>query len=136
MPSVCNQEGEAVEVMGLRFPNRVGLAAGLERAGLRIHENAPVLRIESAAQGWLLHNGLNPYETPVSVLPGAFADQVAWVWRYTPAPYGPLSLQISHLMVVLGGLNPYYSTLLMRIPALIGVVLIVVPVATRRDAAV
>ena len=32
-----------------------------------------------AAQGWLLHNGLNPYETPVSVLPGAFADQVAWV---------------------------------------------------------
>ena len=78
-----------------------------------------------AAQGWLLHNGLNPYETPVSVLPGAFADQVAWVWRYTPAPYGPLSLQISHLMVVLGGLNPYYSTLLMRIPALIGVVLIV-----------
>ena len=31
-----------------------GLAAGLERAGLRIHENAPVLRIESRAQGWLL----------------------------------------------------------------------------------
>lgn len=78
-----------------------------------------------AAQGWLLHNGLNPYDTPVSVLPGAFADQVSWVWRYTPAPYGPLSLQISHLMVVLGGLNPYYATLLMRIPALIGVGLIV-----------
>lgn len=78
-----------------------------------------------AAQGWLLHNGLNPYDTPVSVLPGAFADQVSWVWRYTPAPYGPLALQISHLMVVVGGLNPYYSTLLMRIPALIGVALIV-----------
>ena len=78
-----------------------------------------------AAQGWLVFNGLNPYETPVSVLPGAFADQVAWVWRYTPAPYGPLSLQISHLMVIVGGLNPYYATLLMRIPALIGVVLIV-----------
>ncbi|MBK8445394.1 MAG: polyprenol phosphomannose-dependent alpha 1,6 mannosyltransferase MptB [Micropruina sp.] len=78
-----------------------------------------------AAQGWLLHNGLNPYDTPVSVLPGAFADQVSWVWRYTPAPYGPLSLQVSHLMVLLGGLNPYYSTLLMRIPALIGVGLIV-----------
>ena len=78
-----------------------------------------------AAQGWLVFNGLNPYEIPVSVLPGAFADQVSWVWRYTPAPYGPLSLQISHLMVVVGGLNPYYSTLLMRIPALIGVGLIV-----------
>ena len=78
-----------------------------------------------AAQGWLVYNGLNPYETPVSVLPGAFADQVSWVLRYTAAPYGPLSLQISHLMVIVGGLNPYYSTLLMRIPALIGVVLIV-----------
>lgn len=78
-----------------------------------------------AAQGWLLHNGLNPYESPISVLPGAFADQVAWVWRYTAAPYGPLSLQIHHLLVTVGGLNPYYSTLLMRIPALIGVGLIV-----------
>ncbi|MDP5240677.1 quinone-dependent dihydroorotate dehydrogenase [Uliginosibacterium sp. 31-16] len=33
MPSVCNQEGETVEVMGLRFPNRVGLAAGLDKNG-------------------------------------------------------------------------------------------------------
>lgn len=79
-----------------------------------------------AAQGWLLHNGFNPYETPVSVLPGAFADQVSWFWRYTPAPYGPLSLQLSHLITVLvAGLNPYYSALLMRIPALVGVALIV-----------
>lgn len=77
-----------------------------------------------AAQGWLLHNGLNPYETSVSVLPGAFADQVAWVWRYTPAPYGPLSLQISHGLVLLAGLNPYLSALMMRIPALIGVAMI------------
>ena len=77
-----------------------------------------------AAQGWLLHNGLNPYETSVSVLPGAFADQVAWVWRYTPAPYGPLSLQISHGLVLLAGLNPYFSALMMRIPALIGVAMI------------
>ena len=29
-----------------------GLAAGLERAGVRIYENAPVLRLESGAQGW------------------------------------------------------------------------------------
>ncbi len=78
-----------------------------------------------AAQGWLLHNGLNPYETAVSVLPGAFADQVAWLWRYTPAPYGPLSLQISHALVLAMGLNPYYSALAMRIPALIGVAMII-----------
>lgn len=78
-----------------------------------------------AAQGWLLYNGLNPYETSVSVLPGAFADQVAWLWRYTPAPYGPLSLQLSHALVVAVGLNPYLSAMAMRIPALIGVALIV-----------
>jgi hypothetical protein len=77
-----------------------------------------------AAQGWLLHNGFNPYETPVSVLPGAFADQVAWAWRYTPAPYGPLSLQLSHLLVLVAGLNPYFSALMMRLPALLGVALI------------
>ncbi|WP_199257421.1 NAD(P)/FAD-dependent oxidoreductase [Paracoccus binzhouensis] len=31
-----------------------GLAAGLERGGVRIHENAPVLTIETAPQGWRL----------------------------------------------------------------------------------
>ncbi|MDR1212785.1 MAG: polyprenol phosphomannose-dependent alpha 1,6 mannosyltransferase MptB [Propionibacteriaceae bacterium] len=78
-----------------------------------------------AAQGWMLHNQVNPYQAGPSVLPGAFADQVAWVWRYTPAPYGPLSLRISHLLVDLSGFNPTVATWLMRLPALIGVGLIV-----------
>lgn len=78
-----------------------------------------------AAHGWLLHNGLNPYEVSPSVLPGTFADQVAWLWRYTPAPYGPLSLTISHGLVDLAGLNPYYSAVAQRLPALVGVGLIV-----------
>lgn len=78
-----------------------------------------------AAHGWLLHNGLNPYEASPSVLPGTFADQVAWLWRYTPAPYGPASLTISHWLVDLAGLNPYYSAVLQRLPALVGVALIV-----------
>ena len=78
-----------------------------------------------AAQGWLIHNGLNPYEVSPSVLPGPFADQVAWLWRYTPAPYGPLGLQLSHWLVDLAGLNPYYSAVAQRIPALIGVGLLV-----------
>ena len=77
-----------------------------------------------AAQGWLLHNGINPYEAPPSVLPGPFADQVSWVWRNTVAPYGPLSLQIQRLLVELSGFNPYLAAVLQRIPALIGVVLI------------
>ena len=78
-----------------------------------------------AAQGWLIHNGLNPYEVSPSVLPGTFADQVAWLWRYTPAPYGPLGLTISHWLVDLAGLNPYYSAVAQRLPALVGVGLIV-----------
>lgn len=78
-----------------------------------------------AAQGWLIHNGLNPYESAPGYLPGPFADQVAWVWRYTSAPYGPLALQISHGLVLLAGLNPYYSAVLHRLPALLGVALIV-----------
>ncbi len=79
-----------------------------------------------AAQGWMLVNDVNPYEAGPGVLPGAFADQVAWVWRFTPAPYGPLSLQIQHLIVVLSGNQPYLSSVAMRIPAMIGVLLIVV----------
>lgn len=77
-----------------------------------------------AAQGWLIHNGFNPYESGPGFLPGPFADQVAWVWRYTTAPYGPLALQMSHWLVLLAGLNPYYSAVAMRIPALAGVAMI------------
>ena len=77
-----------------------------------------------AAEGWLLRNGLSPYDNPISVLPGPFADQAAWVWRYTTAMYPALSLRIFEGMVVVGGQNPYYSTLALRIPALLGVAMI------------
>lgn len=79
-----------------------------------------------AAQGWMLVNDVNPYEAGPGVLPGAFADQAAWVWRFTPAPYGPLSLRLQELIVIASGLHPYLSAVLMRVPAVIGVVLIVV----------
>ncbi|RRD50347.1 polyprenol phosphomannose-dependent alpha 1,6 mannosyltransferase MptB [Arachnia propionica] len=77
-----------------------------------------------AAQGWLLHNNLNPYLVGPGLLPGQFADQVAWVWRDTPAPYGPLALRMSHWLIELVGLDPYWSAVIMRVPALIGVGLI------------
>ncbi len=77
-----------------------------------------------AAQGWLLYNGLNPYEDAVSVLPGPFADQVSWVWRYDTSMYPPLSLRLFEGLVVVGGQNPYSATLAMRIPAVIGVAMI------------
>ena len=77
-----------------------------------------------AAQGWMLHNGISPYEVGPSVLPGSFADQVAWVWRDTTAPYGPLALKMSHGIVVLAGFDPFISAMLMRVPAIVGVGLI------------
>ena len=77
-----------------------------------------------AAQGWLLHNGINPYDVGPGILPGQFADQVSWEWRETPAPYGPLSLRISHLLVSMAGFDPIWSALLQRVPALLGVGLI------------
>jgi alpha-1,6-mannosyltransferase len=79
-----------------------------------------------AAQGWLVHNHINPYTAGPGVLPGAYADQVSWVWRYTLTPYGPLSIQIAHVLVDASGFQPYLSAVLMRIPALAGVVLIVI----------
>ncbi|MGC3993958.1 MAG: polyprenol phosphomannose-dependent alpha 1,6 mannosyltransferase MptB [Propionicimonas sp.] len=77
-----------------------------------------------AAEGWLLQNGLNPYDNPISVLPGPFADQAAWLWRYTTAMYPPLSLEMFHGLVILAGNDPYWSAVAMRIPALAGVALI------------
>lgn len=74
-----------------------------------------------AAEGWLLQNGLNPYDNPIAVLPGPFADQAVWLWRYTTAMYPPLSLEMFHGLVILAGNNPYFSALAMRIPALVGI---------------
>lgn len=79
-----------------------------------------------AAEGWVLHNGLNPYEVPISALPGTFADQAAWLWRYHTAMYPPLSLEMFRGIVVASGNDPYLSAVGMRLPALLGVALIVV----------
>lgn len=77
-----------------------------------------------AAHGWLINNGINPYEFGPGVLPGAYADQVSWVWRFTPSPYGPLALKMSYWLCWLTGFDAYWSAVLMRVPAVIGVGLI------------
>lgn len=79
-----------------------------------------------AAQGWLVYNGLNPYEVGPGALPGAFADQSPWLWRYTLTPYGPLAIMISTGLDWLVGFNPYYAALMQRVPSLLGAILIVV----------
>ncbi len=77
-----------------------------------------------AAHGWLIENHLSPYLVGPGILPGYYADQVAWVWRETTAPYGPLSLWLSHGLAIVAGFDPYLSAVLMRLPAFVGVILI------------
>lgn len=88
-----------------------------------------------AAQGWLVSQGVDPYQVGPGALPGNFADAVSRVWLYTPAPYGPLSLAVQRTLVDLTGghllapeagslLHTYLAALAMRIPAVVGVVLV------------
>lgn len=79
-----------------------------------------------AAEGWLIHNAVDPYGVGgVSQLPGFWAEQVVPVWRYTAAPYGPLALQVNHLVVSLFALDPYWSaTLGMRLVSLVSMVVV------------
>lgn len=77
-----------------------------------------------AAQGLIVARGMDPYGTgPISV-PGPYADQVDNMWLYTAAPYGPLSLQVQHLIVLLTRDNAYVAAVAMRLPALLSVALI------------
>ena len=52
---------------------------------------------------------------------GPFADQVDPMWVQTPAPYGPLALQVQHLVVSVFPENAYVSAVAMRVPALLAV---------------
>lgn len=82
-----------------------------------------------AAQGLIVDRGMDPYTTgPISV-PGDFADNVDPVWLYTPAPYGPLALQMQHTVVDLTFGNAYVAAVAMRLPAVlcVGVLALVLP---------
>jgi alpha-1,6-mannosyltransferase len=78
-----------------------------------------------AAQGMIVMRGMDPYQSGPMALPGSeYADQVDLMWFWTPAPYGPLALQVQHLVVALTEPNAYAGALAMRIPALASMALI------------
>lgn len=81
-----------------------------------------------AAQGWLLHQGLNPYVF-VMGYPSPFAESVFPAWRSTTAVYPPLALHLQHLVVDLAGAHPYWAPVAMRLLGLVGVGLMVVMTA-------
>jgi hypothetical protein len=78
-----------------------------------------------AGQGRLVHVGIDPYRYGPAAIAEQYSQNVDPMWLYTPAPYGPLQLQIQHLIVdVAGPSNPYAAAVAMRLPAILGVVLI------------
>ncbi len=77
-----------------------------------------------AAQGLIVQRGLDPYAYGPYWVPGQFADQVDPMWLLTPAPYGPLALQVQHAVVAVAGDNAYLAAVLMRLPALAAVALL------------
>ncbi|OYO23956.1 hypothetical protein CGZ93_05475 [Enemella dayhoffiae] len=79
-----------------------------------------------ADQGWLIHLGLDPYQSPLAGSGGPFAVNVHHVWRGTTAIYPPLALFVQYLVVVATGFQGYLSVIAMRIPALLGVAVIAI----------
>lgn len=74
-----------------------------------------------AAQGWLLFQGLDPYQVGPGALPGPWSDQVDPTWLQTPTPYGPLSLTLQWMTVAVAGTdNAYGAAWAMRLWALLG----------------
>ncbi|MDO5500445.1 MAG: polyprenol phosphomannose-dependent alpha 1,6 mannosyltransferase MptB [Propionibacteriaceae bacterium] len=72
-----------------------------------------------AAQGWLLHQGLDPYVVTMG-FPSPFTEGVYPIWRPTTAVYPPLTLHLQHLIVDLTGAHPYWAPTAMRLLALAG----------------
>ncbi|GAB78029.1 hypothetical protein AUCHE_08_02730 [Austwickia chelonae NBRC 105200] len=77
-----------------------------------------------AAQGLVVMRGIDPYQSGPIAVPGPFGDQVDPMWFGTPAPYGPLALQLQHLIVALVGNNAYVAAVMMRVPALLSMALV------------
>ncbi|MFJ6196226.1 polyprenol phosphomannose-dependent alpha 1,6 mannosyltransferase MptB [Micromonospora sp. NPDC092111] len=52
-----------------------------------------------SCQGASYTAGINPYEQGVSALPCPWLDTISYIWRDTPAPYGPLFVMIAGAIV-------------------------------------
>jgi hypothetical protein len=78
------------------------------------------------AQGWMVHVGASPYFWGPGAIPeNPFLVDVPDLWTHTPAPYGPLFLQLARWVVDLGSDETVPTVLGMRLLALAGVALLV-----------
>ncbi|WFE31418.1 polyprenol phosphomannose-dependent alpha 1,6 mannosyltransferase MptB [Micromonospora sp. WMMD975] len=75
-----------------------------------------------ACQGASFSGGINPYEQGVSALPCPWLDTISYIWRDTPAPYGPLFVLLAGAVVKATG-SLWGAVALFRVLALAGVAL-------------
>lgn len=77
-----------------------------------------------AAQGALVHAGLDPYTLGPAALPGPLADSVAAQYAGAPSPYGPVFLGLAGRVVALTGQHVVPAVLLLRLLAVAGLGLV------------
>ena len=78
------------------------------------------------AQSRLLPNGINPYLYGTGVFDTYFTDGADWMWKTSPAPYGPLWMGLSSAVYKTTGAQPIAALLEFRLLAMVGVLLIAV----------
>ncbi|WP_229400349.1 polyprenol phosphomannose-dependent alpha 1,6 mannosyltransferase MptB [Micromonospora okii] len=75
-----------------------------------------------ACQGASFAGGISPYEHGVSTLPCPWLDTISYIWRDTPAPYGPLFVLLAGAVVKATG-SLTASIVLFRLLAVAGLAL-------------
>jgi len=86
-----------------------------------------------AAQGAMVAQGYDPYGTGPGVLSGPVVEAVDPMWRWTPAPYGPIPLGYGGVWAHVT-LDPYLLMLLHRALAVLGLWLIAISVPKLAEA--
>ncbi len=77
-------------------------------------------------QGRLLDSGIDPTTSGVASVSGWFQDGADPMWAEAPTPYGPLFLMIERAVASFAHPNAYLASILFRLVAIIGVVLLAI----------
>jgi len=77
-------------------------------------------------QGRLLDSGVDPTTSGVASVSGWFQDGADPMWAEAPTPYGPLFLMIERTVASFAHPNAYLASILFRLVAIVGVVLLAI----------
>ena len=78
------------------------------------------------AQSRLLPAGINPYLYGTGVFDSYFTDGADYMWKTSPAPYGPFWMGLSSLVYKLTHAQPIAALLAFRVLAMVGVLLMAI----------